>query len=66
MNLAGGNIRIVSAMSRGLRIMYNSRVKQIMYSKQDVAVRTAMHVFKGISMSILLESRSTCSKAHAL
>ena len=34
-------------MSRGLRIMYNSRVQEIRYSKQEIAVRTPMHIFRG-------------------
>ena len=49
--VAGGNIRLVAAMTKGLRILYNTRAKQISYAKQEVAVRTSMHVFKGPSPS---------------
>ena len=52
-------------MSKGLRIMYNSRVKQIRYSKQEVAVRTPMHIFRGslqtlIPLPDLRGAQTTC------
>ena len=43
----GGNLRLVAALTEGLPIMYNSVVKEIRYSKNRVAVRTATHEFQG-------------------
>ncbi|KAK9918934.1 hypothetical protein WJX75_008165 [Coccomyxa subellipsoidea] len=45
--LPGGNLRLVAALTEGLPIMYNSVVKEIRYSKNRVAVRTATHEFQG-------------------
>lgn len=36
-------------MTEGLKILYNTKLKQIRYSKQEVIVQSPMHKFKGKS-----------------
>lgn len=44
----GGNIRLVSALTEGLPVLYNSVVREIRYSAAGVAVRTDLHEFTGM------------------
>eukprot|EP00884_Botryococcus_braunii_P000714 jgi/Botrbrau1/10643/Bobra.53_2s0002.1 len=45
--IPGGNIRLVSALTEGLPILYNSVVREVRYSAAGVAVRTDLHEFTG-------------------
>ena len=47
MSHAGGNLRLIAAMTEGVPVIYNSRVKKIVYAADGVAVQTDTHVFKG-------------------
>jgi hypothetical protein len=45
--LAGGNLRLIAALTSGLKILYSSKVKKIKYSIEGVAVTTGQHIIKG-------------------
>lgn len=52
--LVGGNLRLIAALTQGVPVIYNSRVKKIAYAADGVAVQTDKHVFKGALLDMKL------------